>query len=55
MGLEEVDANTVRPEVRFEADEDEWGGWAEMEDFGVPLPSNVRSAVTRLEVGHGPG
>lgn len=37
LGLEEVDANAVGPQVRLEANENEWGGGAEMEDFRVPL------------------
>ena len=37
LGFEEVDAGAFGAEVGFEADEDEGGGGAKVEDFGIPL------------------
>jgi hypothetical protein len=37
LGFEEVDARSLAAEVGFQADEDERGGGAEMEDFWIPL------------------
>ena len=37
LGLEEVNAGALVAQVRFEAEEDDGRGWAEMEHFGVPL------------------
>ena len=37
MGFEEIDADALGAEVRFEADENERGRRAEVEDFRVPL------------------
>ena len=37
LGFKKVDAGTFISEVGLETNEDERGGWAEMEDFGIPL------------------
>lgn len=37
LGLEEVDTGALVAQVGLEAEEDDGGGGAEMEDFGVPL------------------
>lgn len=41
LGFEKVNAGAFISEIRFKANEDEGGGWAEMKDFGVPLRSCV--------------
>ena len=43
---QELDAGALIPEIGFEADEDERGGWAEMKNFWVPL-RNVSSGLVR--------
>lgn len=37
LGLEEINASAFGAEVRLEANENEWGVRAEMENFGIPL------------------
>lgn len=37
MSSEEVDASTLVAQVGLETKEDDGGGGAEMEDFGIPL------------------
>ena len=41
LGLEEIDTGAFVAEVGFQADEDEGGGRAEVEDFGVPLHTRI--------------
>ena len=42
LAFEEVDAGALGAQVGFEANEDERGCGAEMEDFGIPLWMDVR-------------
>ena len=42
LGFEEVDAGALGAQVGFEANEDERGCGAEMENFGIPLHMVVR-------------
>jgi hypothetical protein len=37
LSSEEVDAGALVAQVGLEAEEDDGSGWAEMEDFGIPL------------------
>ena len=39
--FKQVDAGALVAEIRFEADENDWRCWAEMEDFWVPLFNTV--------------
>ncbi len=53
MGFEEVNADAFGAEVGFEADEDEGGRGAEVEDFGVPLEKQRCQYVVVFCVGVG--